>query len=342
MQLKKLIFVLALVSISAFAQSPPWTGIIDPTRAVDWSLAGSPTYNSGARGGLAGRAASEEAVVKSGGRRNGGVGLGFKAGVEEPIIEAAQKNAVVNQNEQAQQRKAIFPWQVRATQARAQASEAQRNYWTTKAGQKDQKSLQTLYAEAVQNGDKEGQQKYADAITAIQKEPNPAQPNDLAIWRQQNPDAPIAQYWDTKEQLQHKYDKGFKPTDTKATPGEFGHIEAKKNDQLDKLRTQYKFDKDEKSKTFGQFVKKDPNDNVIASFTPDEWRNELQNVQNAYEGNIKAAGGTAEHYEYPANGQPQQAPPQPDPKKTQFKLTQSYSGHNYGRNSESEPWKRID
>lgn len=46
---------------------------------------------SGLQGALAGRAASEQAVIQSGGRRSGGAGLGFQAGMEQPLIQASQQ-----------------------------------------------------------------------------------------------------------------------------------------------------------------------------------------------------------------------------------------------------------
>ncbi|MBV9179873.1 MAG: hypothetical protein JO356_01060 [Acidobacteria bacterium] len=44
---------------------------------------------SGLQGALAGRAASEQAVIQSGGRRSGGVGTGFQAGYQLPFLRAA-------------------------------------------------------------------------------------------------------------------------------------------------------------------------------------------------------------------------------------------------------------
>jgi hypothetical protein len=46
------------------------------------------------KGALAGRASSENAVIQSGGRRSGGAGLGFMAGMEEPARETMTQQAV--------------------------------------------------------------------------------------------------------------------------------------------------------------------------------------------------------------------------------------------------------
>jgi len=46
------------------------------------------------KGALAGRASSEQAVIQSGGRRSGGAGLGFMAGMDEPAREAMTQQAV--------------------------------------------------------------------------------------------------------------------------------------------------------------------------------------------------------------------------------------------------------
>jgi hypothetical protein len=57
---------------------------------------------AGLQGAAAGRAASEQAVVASGGRRSGGVGLGFEAGLNAPaqqtqIAETLQRGGLENQ-----------------------------------------------------------------------------------------------------------------------------------------------------------------------------------------------------------------------------------------------------
>jgi len=255
-----------------------------------------------AQGGLAGRAASEQELAASGGRRNGGFATGFEAAQQQPLIQAQQRSDLENRELDNAQKRIMFPLQIGAAQARAQAEQARTNYWNTKAGQKDQKTLQQLYAQAVEAGDKDKITQYQQAIQAIQNKPQNSNPNELEIWRQQNPDAPIQNYWDQKAQAAHKYDKGFKPESTKATPGEFGHIEEQKNSALDKLRSQYHFNKDT-----GNFEKKDNTDKVVGQFTPQEWRDNLQQIQNDYEGEIQAAGGNVQHYEYPKSGAQQSA-----------------------------------
>ena len=49
---------------------------------------------SALKGALAGRASSEQAVIASGGRRSGGAGLGFEAGLNAPAQETATKQAL--------------------------------------------------------------------------------------------------------------------------------------------------------------------------------------------------------------------------------------------------------
>src|SRR5574337_768941 len=55
---------------------------------------------SGLQGAMAGRAASEQAVIQSGGRRSGGPGIGFEAGYMLPWQRAMQKQQL--QQAQAQ------------------------------------------------------------------------------------------------------------------------------------------------------------------------------------------------------------------------------------------------
>src|SRR5260370_36333744 len=49
---------------------------------------------SGLQGALAGRAADEQTIAATGGRRGGGVGTGFEAGVSFPLQRANQKQKV--------------------------------------------------------------------------------------------------------------------------------------------------------------------------------------------------------------------------------------------------------
>jgi hypothetical protein len=84
-----------------------------------------------AKGGLAGRAASERAVAESGGHRGGGFGTGFEAGLTEAPREAAMNQQVERgalQNEAEKQQIASLPWmramQMRKEQAQIGADEA--------------------------------------------------------------------------------------------------------------------------------------------------------------------------------------------------------------------------
>jgi hypothetical protein len=60
----------------------------------------------GLQGAMAGRAASERAVIASGGRRSGGVGTGFEAGYELPWQRAGMTNQLEQQQAQTQLLKA--------------------------------------------------------------------------------------------------------------------------------------------------------------------------------------------------------------------------------------------
>lgn len=313
---------------------------------------------AGAKGGLAGEASSEQALAQSGGRRNGGFGTGFEAAQDDatikPVQEAMQKNALDNQQLESQQKRALLPWMLRSqqlnqqeTQAHIALQQAQTEANSSLANKRDLTDADKINAKsdiAKKYNIQEGTPEWNDFVLGVKDNSNDSL---LKQWRSENPSAPVSQFVDMQEQLKHKYDRGLKGDPTKATPGEFGHIEEKKNADLQKLRSQFRFNKDS-----GQFEKKDNSGNVVGTFTPDEWRNELQQVQNDYEANLRASGGTVQHYEYPASGQDQTSTPPATPAAattttakpaaTNFKLTQNYNGHNYGRNSASEAWKRID
>ena len=67
---------------------------------------------SGLKGAMAGRAASENAVVQSGGRRSGGAGIGFEAGFEQPLIDASRQQQFQRsqlENQQLQQQVQFYP-----------------------------------------------------------------------------------------------------------------------------------------------------------------------------------------------------------------------------------------
>lgn len=57
---------------------------------------------SGLRGALAGRAASEQTVAQTGGRRSGGAGMGFQAGVAQPYQQAEMGQNLAQQQAQTQ------------------------------------------------------------------------------------------------------------------------------------------------------------------------------------------------------------------------------------------------
>jgi hypothetical protein len=84
---------------------------------------------SGVQGALAGRAAQEEAAIQSGGRRAGGVGIGFEAGYQLPFLRAMQQQQVQRgqaETQIAQQQARLYP-QIAAMGAQKTLSETQKN-----------------------------------------------------------------------------------------------------------------------------------------------------------------------------------------------------------------------
>ena len=75
---------------------------------------------NGLQGALAGRAASEQAVIQSGGRRSGGAGRGFEAGFEQPLVQATQQQ----QFQRGQMANQVTQQQLAQTQALNQAYQA--------------------------------------------------------------------------------------------------------------------------------------------------------------------------------------------------------------------------
>lgn len=75
---------------------------------------------NGLMGAMAGRAASEQAVIQSGGRRSGGLGIGFEAGFEQPLIQASQQQQFERgaiQNQQGQQQVQLTQQQLNQAKA---------------------------------------------------------------------------------------------------------------------------------------------------------------------------------------------------------------------------------
>jgi hypothetical protein len=144
------------------------------------------------KGAMAGRAANEQMLAASGGRRSGGFGVGFEAAEREPYEEASmqqgvERSALQNQTERSQL--AMMPWQwqqrgqlnaadIAEKQAQAKAAQAHANYWSSYAGQRDQLSLPSLHAQAVQQAIEAGRdpatdskvQGYETAMANAQKE----------------------------------------------------------------------------------------------------------------------------------------------------------------------------
>lgn len=101
--------------LQAVGQTNPATGMpVSPLQNPALSKGGKLLALLGAagQGALAGRQASEEAILQSGGRRAGGVGMGFSAGYQLPFLRAMQQQQVAQgqaQTQIAQQQARYFP-----------------------------------------------------------------------------------------------------------------------------------------------------------------------------------------------------------------------------------------
>ncbi len=99
------------------ASTDPRTGMPTPLNPAQTKLSKFLSILHGAaQGAMAGRAASEQAVVASGGHRNGGFATGFQAAQEEPYRQAAmrqqvQQGALQTQMAQAQMQQMQTPVQ---------------------------------------------------------------------------------------------------------------------------------------------------------------------------------------------------------------------------------------
>ncbi len=84
---------------------------------------------SGVEGALAGRAAQEQTIAQTGGRRAGGVGTGFMAGLELPAQQSQQAQTLQHgalENQQLQQQVSSFP-QIQALNFGKTLSDIQKN-----------------------------------------------------------------------------------------------------------------------------------------------------------------------------------------------------------------------
>jgi hypothetical protein len=85
----------------------------------------------GVQGALAGRASSEQAILESGGRRSGGIGMGMEAGITLPWRRAQQ----LAQTQLAQGQVQNLPWQRAALIAGVGKTQAETGKDTAEAGQ---------------------------------------------------------------------------------------------------------------------------------------------------------------------------------------------------------------
>lgn len=188
-------------------------------------------------------------------------------------------------------------------QAQTAAEKARGNYWNSASGAKDQLDLSHLYAQAVQNGDEDGANKLADAITAIQRQPHGAAPNDLAVWRQQNPTAPITDYWKQKANTQNASRAAYRDpgsddgTDDGTDSYTRSHIAAadnRKNSFLLSLQQQYSPTHD------GQYR----NVKTAEVIPADEFNHQKQMIQDSYEQSVSdLVGHPVPHFDYSAQQQ---------------------------------------
>jgi hypothetical protein len=89
-----------------------------------------------------------------------------------------------------------------------------------------------------------------------------------------------------QERAEHRAGPSDKPR--RGTPAQFASAEARKNTALRKLERDYRWDPAQRS-----YLDRDYN-----PVSPDKVRSEKQAIQDAYEAEVEALGGAAEHYDY--------------------------------------------
>ena len=282
-----------------------------------------------AKGAMAGQAASNQAVIQSGGHRSGGVGIGFMAGLEEPereamMSQAVQHGALANQLEQANINAipALRAATLAHTQAETNSLNQHAEYLKSLAQIKDKDKLQQMHADAVQKAISEGRdpqqdpevQAIQDAITSVQHQATTNQPHDeLSIWRQQHPNEPIENYWKAREKFhatpgteneyrdfmaQHPgatvedYWQAHAETPKSAVRGQFAAATVRKNTGFRNLQNKYEF-----LPATGEYRDKKTYDTI----SPDEFTQRKQAIQDQYEQEVAdLTGNVPQHVDIPA------------------------------------------
>lgn len=185
---------------------------------------------AGAEGALAGRGASEEALIQSHGQRNGGVGTGFEAGIEQPIRREAQQLGLEHEqveNQAARARIAMLPWEIARQRAEVNVNNAHANYLDKHgnyldqmADQKGKPTIQQQYSAAVADAisrnvdpsDDPEVQRLSDAITSV-KPTSQAKPSELQTYLQQNPGKSVQDYWNDKAKSRNVGRTPARPTE---------------------------------------------------------------------------------------------------------------------------------
>jgi hypothetical protein len=168
---------------------------------------------SGAEGALAGRAAQEQAIIQSGGRRSGGVGTAFMAGLELPTEQAQQAQTLQRgqMENQLLQNQVTYAPQMQQLNVAGKLAELQKNiadaqskrFVTPRSGgvydiatgqfapgtepQDKALTIDNLLAQAAQEAQSAGRdplqdpkvQQLSDVKTSLQKETQPKTQNDF-------------------------------------------------------------------------------------------------------------------------------------------------------------------
>lgn len=177
-----------------------------------------------------------------------GLGAAMYQGPAQRRWNVMQQRQSDFQQQEQQAKIAALPWLLRKSRADVEHLEAETeaarqhaNYWRTAAGQKDQQDLHHLYAAAVEAGDTEKANRYADAIREIQREPAGKNQTPFSAWRAANPDAPISDWYDLRNASEAKYRRPEKPEKPQhATPYQFSQIEDEYQTELQDAEEEFR------------------------------------------------------------------------------------------------------
>ena len=226
-------------------------------------------------------------------------GEGVAAAQQMPLIRAARAQAIERGNLVNQEQRsniALLPlriaaqqMQLRNMQSEMEYRRAHAAYLNSVAGARDQMDLNHLYAQAVQNGDQEAAQKYADAITSIQRQPAAAHDNPFLDWRMANPKAPISSWFDIQNQSRAKYHVDSSERPQRVSPAQVNAAGVRMHTRLQKLEDRFQWNPAANLYIDTQSTR---------TLTPDEWDAEKQQIQDDYENELRTLGAEPEHYSY--------------------------------------------